>query len=278
VTDLQLDVYTSPMRELSNGGQFSPTTATLVLSPTEAVLVDTQFMEFDVAELALRITTSGRTLTAIYVTHAHADHYFGLERLLDQFPDARPLALPAVAAAIAAGHDTARSEWAERFDGEALDNTVVPEPLDGDIITIDGQTLHAINVGQADIANNTILHIPALDAVITGDVIYNGINPFLAASGPEEWRSWIASIAKVADLQPRIVIAGHKRPELPDDDLTATLNATRDYIRDFIDELELSPDSRDLVARMQRRSPDHGNPSALILSAVTAFRRRKAGT
>jgi hypothetical protein len=29
---------------------------------------------------------------------------------------------------------------------------------------------------------------------------------------------------------------------------------------------------------MQRRYPDHGNPSALILSAVTAFRRRKAAT
>ena len=82
----------------------------------------------------------------------------------------------------------------------------------------------------------------------------------------------------MAALEPRIVIAGHKRPELPDDDLTATLNATRDYIQDFIDELDLSTDSRDLVARMQRRYPDHGNPSALILSAVTAFRRRKAAT
>ena len=91
-------------------------------------------------------------------------------------------------------------------------------------------------------------------------------------------RAWLASVATVAALEPRIVIAGHKRPELPDDDLTATLNATRDYIQDFIDELELSSDSRDLVARMQRRYPDHGNPSALILSAVTAFRRRKAGT
>jgi glyoxylase-like metal-dependent hydrolase (beta-lactamase superfamily II) len=278
MTDLRLDVYTSPMRDLSNGGQFSSTTATLVLGPTEAVLLDTQYMENDVVELARRIMTSGRKLTAIYVTHAHADHYFGLERLLDHFPQARPLALPAVVADIAAGNETARIEWAERFGGEALDNTVVPEPLEGDTITVDGQPLHAINVGQADIPNNTILHIPSLDAVITGDVIYNGINPFLAASGPDEWRSWIASIGKVADLKPRIVITGHKRPELPDDDMTATLNATRDYIQNFIDEFDLSTDSRDLVARMQRRYPDHGNPSALILSAVTAFRRRKAAT
>ncbi len=278
MTDLQLDVYTSPIRDLRNGGQFSPTTATLVFGPSEAVLVDTQYMETDVAELARRITTSGRTLTAIYVTHAHPDHYFGLERLLDQFPHARPLALPAVAGDIASGREASRTEWAERFGGEALENTVVPEPLESDTITVDGEPLRAINVGQADIPNNTVLHIPSLRAVITGDVIYNGINPFLAVSGPKEWRAWLASVDKVADLEPRIVIAGHKRPELPDDDLAASLDATRDYIQDFIEELDLASDSRDLVSRMQRRYPDHGNPSALILSAVTAVKRRKAGS
>ena len=39
MTYLQLDVYTSPIYDLSNGGQFSPTTATLVIGPTEAFLV-----------------------------------------------------------------------------------------------------------------------------------------------------------------------------------------------------------------------------------------------
>jgi glyoxylase-like metal-dependent hydrolase (beta-lactamase superfamily II) len=72
--------------------------------------------------------------------------------------------------------------------------------------------LHAINVGQADIPNNTIVHIPSLDAVITGDVIYNGINPFLAASGPDGWRSWIASIAKVADSNPASSAPGTNDP------------------------------------------------------------------
>ena len=103
--------------------------------------------------------------------------------------------------------------------------------------------------------------------------IYNGINPFLAASDPDGWRGWLESIAKVAELDPRIIVAGHKRPELPDDDITASLVATSAYIRDFITEVELAHGSRDLVERMQRRYPDYGNPSALILSAVTALKR-----
>ena len=276
MTDLQLDVYTSPLRQLDNGGQFSPTTSTLVSGRTESVLIDTQYVSDDVDEVIRRIDATGTTLTTIYITHAHADHYFGLERLLERFPGVQAVAAPVVAAEIAAGNDANRERWADMFKGDALDNTVVPDPLDGDTITVDGAVLRAIVVGQADIPNNTVLHVPSLAAVVAGDVIYNGINPFLADSGPDGWRGWLESIAKVAELEPRIIVAGHKRPELPDDDIAASLGATRSYIRDFISEVEVANGARDLVDRMQRRYPDYGNPSALILSAVTALKRAQS--
>ncbi|WP_369227908.1 MBL fold metallo-hydrolase [Streptomyces sp. R39] len=276
MTDLTLDVYTGPLRELPNGGEFSPTTSTIISGPTEAVLVDTQYMESDVAELIRRIEASGRTLTTIYITHAHADHYFGLERLLERFPQARAVALPSVATAIKAGNEDERKHWRLFFGGAALDNTVIPEPLDGDTILIDGQELKAMEVGLADIAPATILWVPSISAVVAGDAIYNGVNVFLAASGPEEWPRWIESVDKIAALNPRTVIAGHKRPDLPDDDLTATIEHTRAYIRRFIEELENSSNSRDLVARMQRHYPDHANPSALVLSAITASKHKTA--
>ena len=260
MSDLRLDVYTSPLRDLPNGGQFSPTTSTLVFGPTEAGLVDTQYMADDVDEVIHRIDATGTTLTTIYITHAHADHYFGLQRLLEQFPQARAVAAPVVAAEIAAGNDTIRADWAAMFSGAALDNTAIPDPLDGDTITVDGEELRAIVVGQADIPNNTVVHVPSIAAVVAGDVVYNGINPFLAVSDPDGWHSWLESLAKVAELHPRIVVAGHKRPELPDDDIAASVGATSAYLRDFLVEVEAASGSRDLVARMQRRYPDHGNP------------------
>ena len=107
-------------------------------------------------------------------------------------------------------------------------------------------------------------------------MIYNGINPFLAESDGDGWNAWLASVAKVAELEPRIVVAGHKRPELPDDDLAASVGFTRGYIGAFITEVEAASGSCDLVERMQRRYPDLGNPSALVLSAVTALRRRRS--
>jgi glyoxylase-like metal-dependent hydrolase (beta-lactamase superfamily II) len=276
MSTLSIDVYTSPLRELPNGGFFSPTTSTLFTGPTEAVLVDTQFMADDVAEVIRRIEASGSALTTIYITHAHADHYFGLDLLLERFPQARAVALPSVAAAIRATHEESRKQFREFFGGAALDDTAVPEALGGDTILIDGEELKAIEVGQADISPSAILWAPSIAAVVAGDAIYNGVNPFLAISGPREWLKWIESVEKIVALNPRIVVAGHKRPEAPDDDPTLTTEQTHTYIKTFIDELEASDDSRDLVARMQRHYPDHLNPSALVLSAVTAWKRKKA--
>jgi glyoxylase-like metal-dependent hydrolase (beta-lactamase superfamily II) len=82
MTNINLDVYTCEAFELPNGGTFSPTTSTLITGDTQAVLVDTQYREPDVPEVIRRIEASGKTLTTIFITHGHFDHYFGLEMLL----------------------------------------------------------------------------------------------------------------------------------------------------------------------------------------------------
>ncbi|QSE88025.1 MBL fold metallo-hydrolase (plasmid) [Rhodococcus pseudokoreensis] len=271
---LSLDVYTSPQRDLPAGGSFSPTTATLVLGPTEAILVDTGYTLDDVHEVARRLETSGRSLTTIYITHAHPDHYLGLEWLLTRFPQARAVAVPAVADKIAQELDITRTRWTAMFDGLALDNSYIPEPLEGTVLSVDGHELRILTIGQGDIPHNTVVHIPAIEAVIAGDIVYNGINPFLAASGPNEWQQWIASIDEVAALAPRIVVAGHKRPDLPDDDPAASLDGTRAYIDAFTDAVNDKDTARDVVRHLKSLFPDYGNPSALIGSAAAAFKRR----
>lgn len=271
---LSLDVYTSPQRDLPAGGSFSPTTATLVLGPTEAILVDTGYTLDDVEEIASRLERSGRSLTTIYITHAHPDHYLGLEWLLNRFPHARAVAVPAVAGKIAQDLEPTRKRWTVMFGGLALDNSAVPESLDGTVLPIDGEELKILTIGQGDIPHNTVVHIPAIDAVIAGDIVYNGINPFLAASGPQEWPQWIASVDEVAALSPRIVVAGHKRPELPDDDPATSLGGTRAFIEAFINAIDDKDSARDVVRHLQSLFPDYGNPSALIGSAAAAFKRK----
>src|SRR2546430_15210267 len=94
---LRTDVFTSPTHDLVGiPGTFSPTTSTLVAGQSESVLIDAQFIDSDIAALGDMIEASGTTLTTIYVTHGHADHYLGVGPLLDRFPGARAIATASV--------------------------------------------------------------------------------------------------------------------------------------------------------------------------------------
>ena len=259
MTNIDLDVYTCEAFELPSGGTFSPTTSTLIIGDTQAVLVDTQYREPDVLEVIRRIQASGKTLTTIFITHGHFDHYFGLEMLLEQFPEARAVATPSVAAYIAGNHSAERKFAVELCGSHGLDSTALPEPLDAHTLRLDDSELRVVDLEQADIAPTSIVHIPA--------------NPFLAASGPADWPKWVASIDRIAELNPTTVIAGHKSPARGDD--AGCIGETRDYLAQFIEFFGTSADSRELVRRMQELYPDHVNPSALVMSAVTAFKRKK---
>jgi hypothetical protein len=57
-----------------------------------------------------------------------------------------------------------------------------------------------------------------LDAVIAGDVAYNGIHQWLAQTDHEKRLQWIVSVEQIEALKPKIVVAGHKRPDARDDE------------------------------------------------------------
>lgn len=54
--------------------------STLVAGDKEAILIDAQFDLADAHRLVAMILESKKTLTTVYVTHAHPDHYFGTSR------------------------------------------------------------------------------------------------------------------------------------------------------------------------------------------------------
>ena len=229
-------VFTSPAHEVMAGrGTFSPTTSTLLAGRSESVLVDAQFIDADIAALGDLIEETGTKLTTIYVTHAHADHYLGIGALLERFPGARPLATPGVVEAITDTLDVQTAQWSALFGDAAVKPTVLPEPMDGDVIDLEGTELRVIEVGQGDIRPSTVVHVPAIDTVVSGDVVYNQIHAMLGLSGPDEWQDWIASLDRVEALRPTTIVAGHKKPEASDQDVAAMLDGTRSYIADFAD-------------------------------------------
>ena len=275
---LELHVFVSPTRAIRGPGDrtFSPVTSTVITGERDAVLVDSGFIKEDVDALGDMIAATGRRLTTIFVTHGHSDHYFGGGRLAERFPGVKVVAALGVVDYVRSHLASDTKLMGAMFGDTFAEPTLLPEPLEGDSLDLEGHELRVIEVGQGDIAPSTVLHVPELDAVIVGDVAYNGIHQMLGMTGPAEWEAWIASVDAIARLNPRTVVVGHKRPELSDDRAAEILDGTRAYIRDFAEASEAPAGVREIVEAMTARYPQHGNLTTLLFSADATGKARQA--
>ena len=133
------------------------------------------------------VVASGKNLVAIYITHGHADHFFGLAPLLERFPRAKALAVPEVVKAMRAELLPASIDgfWRKRFPGQIPERLVVAELVEKSEFTLEDHKLIVLNTGPTDTAHSTSLHVPSLALIVAGDAVYNGIHPFPAeAPGP----------------------------------------------------------------------------------------------
>jgi hypothetical protein len=76
--------------------RWPPISATLISAGRDAVLVDPLMTAAQARGLGDWIAASGKNLTAVFVTHGHGDHWFGLSVILDRFPGCRAFAVPGV--------------------------------------------------------------------------------------------------------------------------------------------------------------------------------------
>jgi glyoxylase-like metal-dependent hydrolase (beta-lactamase superfamily II) len=246
---------------------WSPISATLILGERDAVLVDALLTVSQAHDLVEWIDGHGKNLTAVYITHGHGDHWFGLGEVLDRFPNARAFALPAAIEQMRVGSapDFFESFWTPRFDGKLPRELVFPEPLKDHTIDLEGHELVVVELGHTDTDQTSCLHVPEVGLVVAGDAAYNDVHLYLAESDPRGRRDWIAALDAIESLHPRSVIAGHQRAGRHDG--PEIIEETRQYIRDFDRVAEATSTAQDLYDQVLGLYPDRINPDALWLSA-----------
>jgi glyoxylase-like metal-dependent hydrolase (beta-lactamase superfamily II) len=237
--------------------------ATLVYGTDDAVLVDTFTSIGQNVELVEWVESFGRKLTYIYITQGHGDHFFGIKQMLEAFPAARAMGTRGTVAAAHGQREPAfvASVWEKLFPGEIPLPPAFLEVLDGNVIELEGQQLQVVEAGFTDTADSTALWVPALRLLVAGDVAYNDTHPYTAETTSESREQWARAAEKLAVYGPVAVIAGHKKPDRPDD--PAILSETAAYLRDF-NRLEATNSTpEDLYGAMLELYPRRANPGSL---------------
>ena len=253
---LQLDVY-NPQEK----GIF-PVSSTLVSGPKEAILFDAQFSTKDGEQLVQMIRASGKTLKAIVITSGDPDFYFGLQPIVNAFPQVKVLATPQVVDHIRATKEAKLQFWGPQMKDGAPTSLTVPQATTQTQFTVDSEPLELRH--SNDYA--AYIWIPANRAIIGGTGVASGIHVWTADTQSEEQRSaWRNVLSEMQSLQPTQVVPGHYIGERPTGD--KAIRFTQDYLQSFEQVLGAKKGSDYVIKTMTAAWPGLADASSLELSA-----------
>jgi len=245
----------------------------LIVGPTEVLLWDAQYHVADANRLADRIAATGKHLKAIVLSHPDHDHFMGAARIVERFPGT-PVYM--TAKALEAYRKTAARDFGgekSRFPDRLADSIVTPQVLPSMDLTVDGEKVQVLPDLTGDVISgvNSVLWIPSLGTVLASDVVFNKVHLWLGSSDSTSRLAWRASLARIADLHPKAVVAGHKKdvaaPDSPD-----VLKDVARYLADYDALRKTTTTPQALFEAMQARYPDYAVSGLLRYASQVAFR------
>ena len=248
---------------------FQAMASTLIYGQRDAILVDAFMTAKQATALADWVASKHKNLTTIYITHGHGDHWFGVATILERFPNARVVATPNTIK-VMQGNASPQglAAWGAGFPGQIPEKLVMAEKLEGNVIDLEGRDVIAVELGHTDTDHTTCLHVPSIGLVVAGDAAYNDVHLYLVESSAENRQEWIAALDKIEALNPRAVVASHKRPE--NDDSPRIIEETRKYIRDFDGLAGTTRNAQELYDKMLALYPTRVNPGWALWSSANA--------
>jgi glyoxylase-like metal-dependent hydrolase (beta-lactamase superfamily II) len=239
--------------------------AHLITGPEGAILVDAHAILPDARDLVERVRDSGKPLQAIFITHAHPDHYAALEVLRDAFPEVPILATPEVAGAIAETGEAALAAVRARYGDLAAQELVVPQAFEGRDLELDGQEIRLVRFAGGEASHQVGLYVPSSRAFIAADLVNDEVHPMLAEKGVERYLGQLEGLAALRDID--VVHVGHgarARDLAAFDEMKIYLVAFDGAVRDSVDADQAWQRMSDLYPRW--RSADY-----LLWRSVCAY-------
>lgn len=239
---------------IQTGPESLYTSITLVKGERKAALIDAPFTRADAHRIVAAVLESGKTLETIFVTHDHPDHFFSVEVLTDAFPDARVIAHPQVVDDIWRSIPLKLKRWGPMLGKNGPRHPTAPEALAGNSFELEGHRFEVLGPMQGDHVHATAVWIPDAKTLVAGDLLFNEMHLWLGESLKPARLAWAKSLETLGALGATIVVAGHKKPGLPDD--VSSLRYTQRYLKVFEEAAATAKTSEALRRKIQAEFPD----------------------
>ncbi|WP_250126320.1 MBL fold metallo-hydrolase [Chroococcidiopsis sp. CCMEE 29] len=175
------------------------------LETEEGIIVIDGQRSLSAANKALtQIKKTNKPIIGIFNTHAHPDHFGGIRVFADSAPKAAVYASPITHEQIK--NDTLGYIKASRevVGDDFPQNVLVPNQLveDGDRIKLAGVEIYVRELGPNEASSMTLFHIPQAQSLFSGDLIANGMTPFLLEGHTSKW---IKQLKTLSAMFPNVV-------------------------------------------------------------------------
>src|SRR5246127_1546225 len=200
----QIPVVTDDPPPGASEMRWSPISSTLISGKRDAVLVDTAITVDQNQKLADWIAGSGKNLTAIYATHGHGDHFFGVNTIQKRFPNARSVATREVIDVMReqASVPVVESYWKPRFPGQIDSTLVIADELKGSVLELEGEQLVSVPLGHNDTDSTKSPPASSIGVTFSGDSLNNDVHLNLGESDAKGRKEWMAALDTIESLKP----------------------------------------------------------------------------
>jgi glyoxylase-like metal-dependent hydrolase (beta-lactamase superfamily II) len=236
----------------------------LVVGATEAVLVDGQFFSAEAQKVVELVKTSGKKLTTVFLTHAHPDHYIGMEIIRQAYPDAQFVTTAKVLADYNTKKDATLANLQMAFPGAVPDKVVDFTALNGTSILVDGYSLDVVEfqmAGESEVAAG--LALKSMKAFIAGDLLYNQQHLWLAECNSP---GWLTNLDTIAAMGFETIYPGHG----PKGD-AKIIDEDKKYIQDAQPILDAAKTSDEAIANLKAAYPTWGGEGLLNVGTQSYF-------
>ena len=239
--------------------------STLVYGEKEALVIDGGFTHADALRIAANVLDSGRQLKTILVSQADPDFYFGVETLKQLFPNAEVVATPAVLEKLAPKVASKLAFWGPKMGANAPLAPIVPKPLQGTTLTVDGQAVE-LRGTQGLLAHRPYVWIPSIKTLAGNLGVFGNLHVWTADTPTAAERAaWVAALDDMAALRPAVVVPGHMASGTALD--VQSITHTKVYLQTFEKNLATAKNSAELIAVMQKAYPSAQLGIALDIGA-----------